>query len=201
MPDPLFILSQPIDGTSFGLNFCWRNDRFEHVVFAKREGLSENLVLISSLEGDDAQEWPSSPPLQDIHVQEIGGNPVAMAVGMAGTSHWSAACTLNESADEVRFHFDLACRTDGAPAWLGSSYQNDAEVGFHGCPATGKSDQLDGFEVLVRPIEVDGQTAEIRLACDEFQLSLMNLEASNSPKSRHQTFRWQYELVIRRIQQ
>lgn len=202
MPNPLIILSQPIEGTSFGLNFQWKEDRFEHTVFARPTGASQDLVLLTSLEGNDAQDWPPSPPLQDIHLQEIGGSQVAMAVGMAGSSHWSAACSLNESATKVRLHFDMACRADRTPDWLGSTYQSSSAVGVNDDPSLGALIQLPNFELQIQPLDVEGQSTQFNTTDQQIQMSapLNNSEkpASHPPKSPSRTIRWQYQFAIRR---
>lgn len=203
MPDPLSIISQPIDETSFGLNFYWNGDRFEHTVFAQTHGASQDIVLLTSSEGNDSEEWPPSPPLQDFHLQEIGTSKVAMAVGMAGSSHWSAACSLHQSTAEVRFHFDMACRADGTPNWLGSTYQCSSELQFNDAPTRARLIRLPKFELEIQALEVDGLCTRLEATEKQIQMSLPVHEfvspASQSLKSPSQTFRWQYEFAVRQF--
>ncbi len=199
MPDPLHILSQPIDGVSFGLRFSHCDDRFEHEIFASSDSSPDDRVLISSVEGDATHDWPASPPLQDVHQQQIGDCPVIMAVGMAGSSHWSLACSLKQSSSEVRFHFDLACRANNKPDWLGSSYLNPTEIDFNGTPET----DVFGLATTLRPLDVDGHRSELKTNENQLQI-LVPIDAiwtsiSSLPKSLSRTVRWQFELEIRKL--
>jgi len=63
-------------------------DRFGHVI-ALAEG-DARIELLRSVEGDHTHSWPPSPPLQEVHLEQRGdGASIALAVGKAGSSHWS----------------------------------------------------------------------------------------------------------------
>jgi hypothetical protein len=101
------------------VEFTWRHDRYAHRVMWLRDGV-ESLVL-ESIEGDASTHWPISPPLQHVHVEERPNDVVvALAVGMAGRSHWSMSVELEPKSR--RLAFDVACRCHQQPGRLGSSY-------------------------------------------------------------------------------
>lgn len=94
-----------------------------------REGNAQDgSVQDGHVEMSDAH-WPPSPPFQQLHVEDHGAGEIAMLVGMAGTSHWSAAVTCTPRG----FEFDVACRIASSKGntgraertrlWLGSTYQ------------------------------------------------------------------------------
>ena len=95
--------------------FQWRDDRFGHTVF-----LDDDEVA-TSIEGDADDEWPSSPPIQQLSLESAGESNVLLGVGGAGTSHWSISVEL--SSDPVAAKFDLACRFKSEPSQIGSAYR------------------------------------------------------------------------------
>jgi len=101
------------------VEFVWRGDRYGHVISAVIGGQTE--LLLESLEGTPADDWPPSPPLQSLHRERLpDGRTALLLVGAAGRSHWSASV---EALAEPRLIFDIACRHSGRPLWLGSQYQ------------------------------------------------------------------------------
>jgi hypothetical protein len=79
------------------------------------------LPVLESLEGDAKDDWPKSPPLQTLHVESRPEGPVALLVGMAGTSHWSASVAADEGQSKLTF--DIACRISNEPEWIGTTYR------------------------------------------------------------------------------
>ncbi|MGH7136322.1 MAG: hypothetical protein ACREHD_11320, partial [Pirellulales bacterium] len=64
------------------VEFAREADRYRHVVVV-RTGDSWRPVLAST-EGSADDEWPPSPPLQELHVEpRTPGNEVALLVGRA----------------------------------------------------------------------------------------------------------------------
>ena len=112
---------------SLRINFVWSNDRFAHTI----EWLCEAgnwEPLLSSVEGTPDDAWPPSPPFQEVepHVGR-SGLTCLLAVGLAGTSHWSASIEeiLQEGQpdSECRIRFDVACRLKRSASTLESTYQ------------------------------------------------------------------------------
>ena len=84
---------------------------------------SELHELLASVEGDDQEVFPPSPPLQQWALTELGGGrQAALLMGMAGRSHWSLS--VEPGTPEPLIRFDVACRTSAVdrPA-LRSVYQ------------------------------------------------------------------------------
>ena len=99
---------QWLEGGGLGVRFFRRDDRVAHEI-----GLAESggwTVVLASCEGSADEDWPPSPPLQTLHVEAREGNrQVALLVGMAGKSHWSASIELDPTSNCLVF--DVACRT------------------------------------------------------------------------------------------
>ncbi len=101
------------------LRFSWRGDRYHHALFLGAGGAET--ALLESVEGTPLDRWPPSPPLQSLHQeQRPGGVQVALLVGMAGSSHWSAAIELCAGGGVT---FDVACRVRSEPESLGNLYR------------------------------------------------------------------------------
>jgi hypothetical protein len=107
------------DGRLLRVEFVWRGDRFGHVIsLVDADGARP---LLESVEGSLADAWPPSPPLQSLTIEtRQADSRVALLVGMAGRSHWSAS--IEALPDRAELRFDMACRHTELPAWLGSSY-------------------------------------------------------------------------------
>lgn len=98
--------------------FLRQRDRFEHqVIVVTPQG---ELPCLTSLEGNDQESFPPSPPLQDMSVERRVGSQVALGVGMAGSALWSLSA-LADAADGSLL-FDWACQTRGAAVWPQNCY-------------------------------------------------------------------------------
>jgi len=125
------VILEAIDPRGRGLRatFVWCRDRWAHTIaIVTRERMGPERVgpLLASEEGGDRDEWPPSPPLQQLHVENRAGDGrVALLVGMAGQSHWSLS--VEAVAEARQLVFDAACRlggsTDSRSSKLGSSYR------------------------------------------------------------------------------
>lgn len=109
-----------IEGAGLRVTFRWLGDRFGHTI-SLLPG-DRPLEVATSIEGDDRQPWPASPPFQELHLeQRPGGVTLALLVGRAGTSHWSASCQLDRL--KARLTFDVACRLKEVAPSLASTYR------------------------------------------------------------------------------
>ncbi len=115
-----FAVTAPIVLQSAGLRveFSRQGDRFAHRVLADEGG--RWVVLLESIEGSPEDDWPPSPPWQEVHHQRRGDVQLALAVGRAGSSHWSASFELAASGTLL---VDVACRAAAPPKQLGSRYR------------------------------------------------------------------------------
>ncbi len=165
-------------GIGFRLTFVWHRDRFAHTVgIVDNERLSP---VLASLEGSDDDDWPPSPPLQNLTIEDRrDGHRVALLVGMAGTSHWSVS--IEPAADEIGFIVDVACRVKTRPRNLGSVYRAMA------VPA-----QVDNTQAIVGGlVGVDAQGTESILEIAESDIVVRPSHvASEAPI----TVRWQYRI-------
>lgn len=111
---------QVLDAGSWQLRFIRLDDRFGHELV-----LPSGDVVLSSVEGYKNDDWPPSPPLQELSFQRVGDTQVALLVGMAGASHWSLSIELRYSAASqvAGLSFDVACRTAAAAPQLASTYK------------------------------------------------------------------------------
>jgi hypothetical protein len=101
--------------------FVWRRDRYRHTVERRIGG--HWTPLLESVEGlaEIRDAWPPSPALQSLHIERRTSGPVALLVGQAGSSHWSASVEADQ--DSSALVFDLACRITQRAGHVGSSYR------------------------------------------------------------------------------
>lgn len=158
-------------GSTLRIEFLWRGDRFaQTILLVKASG--ERIPLLESVEGSPAEEWPPSPPLQSVHVEELaGGRRVALLVGAAGRSHWSAS--VEAVPGEAVLIFDIACRHSESAKWLGSTYRK----------------LMDHAGVVIQP-------ASARMAEKD---SILELGPEDAPPGAA-TARWKFSLGLRRVQ-
>lgn len=102
------------------MEFEWAGDRWRHRV------LKGDVVLLESMEGPlhpgGDPRWPASPVLTEVSEVDAGGRKALVGVGLAGRSHFSASITADRGQPETLV-FELACRIQEAPSWLGSTYR------------------------------------------------------------------------------
>jgi hypothetical protein len=101
------------------VRFRWQRDRYHHQVVLLNE--FGETPLIQSMEGDDQQDFPPSPPLQDMSVEARPTGAVALAVGMAGAALWSVS--VQATPGRGLLEFDWACQTRGARIWPQNCYR------------------------------------------------------------------------------
>lgn len=186
-----------------------RPDRWMHRVVFLNEGLfgaSDPKTLLASIEGDDQQLWPPSPPVQDLDRHQLSDGDAMLGVGMAGKSHWSISASVaphNGTADQAEgggFFFDMACLIKEAPELLGSAYlvsegvsveQDSGMVRLAG----------NGVKLIVQPlsegpaaatitVDQNSATGRTQLMIRPFTSPADNLSPSLLPRS----VRWQYRV-------
>jgi len=150
-------------------------------------------VLCRSLEGAGDEDWPASPPLQELHFERRSEDlSLALLVGMAGSSHWSLVVEAHAAQESLVF--DAACRVHGAPQQLGSVYQLQAGN------RTGVLEQESELRITAR-----GETWRVArealddggsstFAFDEARNRVLFAPAAAEVKGAH-TFRWRYRLA------
>lgn len=125
------------------VEFFRHSDRVAHRI------LCRGVVIAESVEGTPEEDWPPSPPFQDVHL-ECGKTKamhepgkIGFLVGMAGRSHWSA--TVEPSIDRS-IAWEIACRLHGSPQWLGVRYRLTVPV------AVEKEDTIFRSESIPVPV-------------------------------------------------
>lgn len=106
------------------LAFLWAGDRWQHSIRLPSGRVVESLE--GPAPGGDPR-WPASPPLVEVSTAATACGPAALAVGLAGRSHFSASIAPLPEAEGVLL-FEIACRFQEEPAWLGSSYLLDGRT-------------------------------------------------------------------------
>jgi hypothetical protein len=159
------------------VRFVWHQDRHAHTISLVVDG--RPVTVLESVEGSSVEDWPPSPPLQQLSVEELRPETqVALLVGMAGKSHWSMS--VEPASDRVAFVFDVACRSRGGVEQIGSRYllladklnskgDHDATIGVEGrsiqlrCDRQGATaatvkDDPSGVRIEPTVINSDGTT-------------------------------------------
>lgn len=103
-----------------GVVFVWHEDRWLHRI------VRADSVVLESVEGPfpgaGDPRWPASPVLTEVSTVETAGGIALLGVGRAGRSHFSASITADRLRPDTLV-FDIACRIQETPGWLGSTYR------------------------------------------------------------------------------
>lgn len=196
-----------VGGKSYELTFTREGDRIVQRVVVDSGSPSEQIVLESS-EGTPADAWPASSPLQSLSIEELTpGAPVALLVGMAGKSHWSAS--IERLSSNNGWRWDIACRVSVAPDFLGSTYrlpqtQTGQESSFRQVAASSGSPELQAalplsseakMLVTVEPIS-DARGNAVSCCALQASANGFQLSAPLSNISGATTFRWKYRVEV-----
>jgi hypothetical protein len=154
---------QSIEGGGLRVRFEFRVDRFAHEI-----GLVDDASwtpVFQSVDPPAAEDWPCSPPLQTLHIEErADGNRIAFLVGMAGQSHWSLSAELD--AKMPRLTFDVACRLSSKSiGTLGSDYRSM-------WPSGGRQGSTARFRSNDRPLDDLVITADERRVATNLEITL-----------------------------
>lgn len=198
--------------------FLWRKDRFAHQLVLVTP--DAEWLLLQSVEGTDQEDFPPSPPLQDMSVERRVGSQVALGVGMAGSSMWSLSVEALTGTGDL--FFEWACQTRGALLWPKNCYylfHND-----RGANSTPDEVRLcrwqgsDGVPVQVLLIleqtpatlplgytiadqEASIPTNTLLAVNDSTDGSVLEVEGKpadrNHEASKSETLRWQYRIALR----
>jgi hypothetical protein len=181
---------QALEGGGLRVRFRFAGDRYGHEIWLA-DG-SSWVHALSSVEGNAQQIWPDSPPLQSLHLESgCDGQPIALLVGMAGQSHWSASIELD--AGTPRLHFDVACRVaSGHSPSLGSCYRGTWPLALGDArAATFMATNQPGRGVLIEANELIGDT-HLRHSPD--CVVIAPLATGDHDASR--TIRWAYTITV-----
>ncbi len=117
MSDPLSIQTA---NQRLTVEFTWKADRYVHRI------TSNAGCEITSVDGTPEDLWPASPPIQQLSLESIAGQPVLLGVGAAGSGHWSISVSSVVDGEDEALKFELACRSREAPGQLASTYRHES---------------------------------------------------------------------------
>jgi hypothetical protein len=142
--------------------FAWAGDRWRHVVT-----VADGVYLVS-LEGpaDPAGDprWPASPVFTEVSRVEVAGRPAILGVGCSGRSHFSASVTVHPTVPDTLL-FEVACRLQEPPAWIGSTYTradgSTVQVAPVATPPTGSAlPRTSEWRYVIGPAGLQPQSGE-----------------------------------------
>jgi len=125
----LSIAALDAQGNGLVLEFEKTADRYAHSIALRTNNSESN--RLHSVEGNDTEAWPASPPCQQLSIEQQDAGDVALLVGMAGKCHWSMSvqARVDKEAGPL-LEFDIACRLGtgiDSIGWLGSTYRAESE--------------------------------------------------------------------------
>jgi len=83
---------------NFAIEFFRHLDRWQHRWVVDIDG--QIVPLLTSEEGDDSQNWPPSPPLQELDHLSVSAGPAIFGVGRGGVAHWSVSLLLENPSGQ-----------------------------------------------------------------------------------------------------
>jgi hypothetical protein len=173
------------DGCRLSLSLLPEAGRYQQRLVVRDGGQAREWLL--SCEGDHDELWPASPPLQQHSLQSAGdGRRFVLLLGMAGNSHWSLS--IEEQPAEAALLFDVACRLQRAPAWLGSCYASRLPIDF-----AGGAGRIRGSGAAMLFIEPLGEETVLRPGPGEASFSLAPW---TNPERLAATIRWKYRMRL-----
>lgn len=110
---------------SVEIAFMWAGDRWTHRITTRTAGTWQSVEGPRAEDGDP--RWPASPVLVELSTLATAGGPAILGVGLAGRSHFSASIAPDPE-DPDRIRFEIACRFNEPPVWLGTTYQGPVEI-------------------------------------------------------------------------
>lgn len=175
------------DDTGLRATLAWTEDRVVHHV--DWVAGNQTFRLLESIEGDDQQQWPPSPALQQLTIEPRSGRRhVALLVGMAGQSHWSVS--IENEPKERRLIFDVACRIAEPSDQLGSQYRTSAQVNIMS-PDQGAELTVAGRRCQL-VLESTGRGESDLL---EFKNGVLRIVATQQLMTFPDTLQWKYSLT------
>ena len=175
------------DGRGLRVVFQRQADRWTHRIEII-DG-AQSCCLLTSVEGTSDQPWPPSPPLQQLSIEELApGNRVALLLGMAGRSHWSASVECDPAS--LSLLFDVACRVQQPPQCLGSCYRTEVPLAEGSLDRARFTTAAAAVTLQLPPL---ANPPSVALALPENHLAVVyqDLTVARAPS----TLRWKYRVT------
>lgn len=109
-------------GVTLRTEFARVGDRFVNEIVGVTAA-GQAVAVWQEVQPSESDDWPASPPIQELSLETIDGKDVLLGVGRAGRSHWSVSVEATEVDGHPAMRFDYACRCPDSPQWLGTTYQ------------------------------------------------------------------------------
>ena len=174
-PEPIYAVDENQNGLR--LTFHWLGDRFGHTVEKLAKGLAAG-TLLRSKESDSSQNWPDSPPIQQLSIEPITGLPTALGVGLAGAGHWSISANASTYKSRPAIVFDVAIRFTKTPDFCGSRY-----------------DTLDAAAQVIPVDSITPTSVRSELGVVTISPNASELQTLPTPLTSKSTLRWAYVIV------
>ncbi len=138
--------------------------------------------MLASLEGDSQQVWPPSPPLQDLDRHEFPDGAAVLAVGMAGTSHWSASFSIQRRTRDLQLPVDPAQHSLPIPPSVNLEVLADIACFCKGLPPQSAMDMVSSYQIEPGVEVADDENGSIRLTLNarSFRLAPLSGEGWTS---------------------
>ena len=127
MTSPLSLTVPCASGDRLQLEFVFREGRYRQTISLT----GPTGILLDQWEDTSEspdEDWPASPPIQQLSLESIQDRPTLLGVGQAGKSHWSISVEMLEGDTGEALRFDVACRVRSLPTWLGTTYRRTDAV-------------------------------------------------------------------------
>ena len=126
----LTIVARGADDSTLAIESWWGEDRFAHRLVWTFGGRRH--VLLTSIEGRPDEDWPPSPPLQQMARQASSAGPILLGLGMAGANHWSASMQARSGdPNDCGLQIELACLVRQPNPRLGCRYRTGPNAWGH----------------------------------------------------------------------
>jgi hypothetical protein len=189
----------------FRVEFSWRGDRYGHRILGV--WADRTIPLLESVEGDEKNSWPPSPPFQQVH-RELrpgeGVGAVLLATGMADGSFWSGSFFGTRDIRWALLQISVACRFKKPPIWLGITYQVKEGISASqssedfGITLRTEKDEIV-FSIGSAPIETCLATESIPTSSVKLSGDRVYVAARETPHmTTATTNQWAYSLQFRR---
>lgn len=173
--------------------FLWADDRYLHRI---EVGAEPTIPVMQTVVRSPTLAWPDDPPLQQLSIETLGDQTVALGVGSAGTSHWSLSIeAIPGPAPALRY--DLACRCKLPPEQLASRFEMLANNGQFVIEAD-DSVTVSGLSTGILQILPEPSIGPVRW-CPSDEGRGMTIAADLGPSPQPGTLRWGFHIVWRPV--
>jgi hypothetical protein len=148
------------------------------------------LPIAASIEGSEHEPWPASPPIQELHFETHAGKPVALGVGMSGSSHWSLCVTVDLETNSIQF--EVACRTKSRPDRLQSAYETQVPVESSSSQCVLQAPNSIR-PIIIRTTDADSQILTASSGSTQTTLTVQPVSSQTLPSP---TQRWNYLFTL-----